>query len=105
MGFFDRTYAVLGMLNDKDIAGALLPLKGKVDYWHLATLTGLRGTSAEDLAEIVKSAELGGEIVCHPSPLLAMQSAKGQAAESDRILAFGSFYTVAGALEALRKKP
>jgi dihydrofolate synthase/folylpolyglutamate synthase len=48
---------------------------------------------------------LGGEIVCHPSPQAAMQAAKGQAAESDRILAFGSFYTVAGALETLRKKP
>jgi len=34
-----------------------------------------------------------------------MQAAKGRASESDRILAFGSFYTVAGALEALRKKP
>jgi dihydrofolate synthase/folylpolyglutamate synthase len=43
MGFFDRTHAVVGMLNDKDIAGALLPLKGKVDYWHAATLAGVRG--------------------------------------------------------------
>ena len=105
MGFFDRTYAVLGMLNDKDIFGALLPLKGKIDYWHVATLTGLRGTSAEKLATIIIDAELGGEIVCHASPGLAMHAAKGLAAESDRILAFGSFYTVAGALEALRKKP
>jgi dihydrofolate synthase/folylpolyglutamate synthase len=48
---------------------------------------------------------LGGEVVCHATPLEAMQAAKGQASESDRILAFGSFYTVAGALEALRKKP
>jgi len=105
MGFFDRTYAVLGMLNDKDIVGALRHLKGKIDYWHVATLTGLRGTSAEKLATIIADAELGGEIVCHASPGLAMQAAKGLAAESDRILAFGSFYTVAGALEALRKKP
>ena len=105
MGFFDRTYAVLGMLNDKDILGALLPLKGKIDYWHVATLTGLRGTSAEKLATIITEAQLGGEIVCHASPVLAMHAAKGLAAESDRILVFGSFYTVAGALEALRKKP
>ena len=105
MGFFDRTYAVLGMLSDKDIVGALQPLKGKIDYWHVATLTGGRGTSAEKLAAIITDSELGGEIVCHASPLLAMQAAKGLAAESDRILAFGSFYTVAGALEALGRKP
>lgn len=104
MGFFDRTYAVLGMLNDKDISAALLPLQGKIDCWHVATLSGIRGTSAETMAEIIRRAELGGEIVCHASPKAAMQAAKGLAAESDRILAFGSFYTVAGALDALGKK-
>jgi len=105
MGFFNSTRAVVGMLNDKDIVGALLPLKGKVDVWHAATLGGPRGTTAETLAGIIAAAGLGGEVVCHASPAEAMQAAKGGAAESDRILAFGSFYTVAGALEALGKKP
>jgi dihydrofolate synthase/folylpolyglutamate synthase len=104
MGFFDRTYAVVGMLSDKDIPGALAPLKDKVDYWHLATLDGMRGATAQALAEIIQRFQLGGEVVCHESPIDAMRAAKGLAAESDRILAFGSFYTVAGALEALGKK-
>lgn len=104
MGFFDRTFAVLGMLNDKDIAGALEPLRGRVEVWHLATLGGPRGTPAATLAAIIVAAGLGGEVVCHDSPELAMQAAKGAATDSDRILAFGSFYTVAGALQALRKK-
>ena len=104
MGFFDRTLAVVGMLSDKDIAGALAPLKGKVDVWHVATLGGVRGTPADKLAGILVSSGLGGEILCHASPREAMQAAKGQASESDRILVFGSFHTVAGALEALGKK-
>lgn len=104
MGFFDRTLAVVGMLSDKDIAGALAPLKGKVDVWHVATLGGVRGTPADKLAGILVSSGLGGEIHCHASPREAMQAAKGQASESDRILVFGSFHTVAGALEALGKK-
>jgi len=104
MGFFDRTLAVVGMLGDKDIAGALAPLKGKVDVWHVATLGGVRGTAADVLAGIIVSSGLGGEICCHASPREAMQASKGQASESDRILVFGSFYTVAGALEALGKK-
>lgn len=104
MGFFDRTHAVVGMLNDKDIAGALLPLKGKVDYWHAATLSGIRGTSAETVKGIIAATQLGGEVICYDSPQAAMQAAKGEAGESDRILAFGSFHTVAGALEVLRKK-
>ena len=105
MGFFNSTHAVLGMLSDKDIAGALLPLKGKVDFWHVATLSGLRGTRAETLKEIIGTINLGGEVICYDSPRAAMQAAKGSAGDSDRILAFGSFHTVAGALEALRKKP
>ncbi|RIX46954.1 MAG: bifunctional tetrahydrofolate synthase/dihydrofolate synthase [Rhodocyclales bacterium GT-UBC] len=105
MGFFDRTHAVLGMLSDKDIAGALQPLKGRVDYWHLASLPGPRGTSAAALQQILIDAGLGGEVFCYESAQDAMQAAKGRAGESDRILAFGSFYTVAGALQALRKKP
>ena len=105
MGFFDRTSAVVGMLADKDIVGTLMPLKGKIDVWHVATLEGPRGTSADALAGIIAEAGLGGDVVCHPSPQAAMHAAKGSAAESDRILAFGSFYTVAGALEALGKKP
>lgn len=103
MGFFNRTYAVLGMLNDKDIAGALLPLKEKVDCWHLASLSGLRGTSAATIKEIISKVKLGGEVVCHDTPMAAMQAAKAAAGDGDRILAFGSFHTVAGALEALRK--
>jgi dihydrofolate synthase/folylpolyglutamate synthase len=104
MGFFDRTYAVVGMLSDKDIAGALAPLKGKVDYWHLASLQGPRGNSSQALAEIIQEFELEGEVVCHDSPAEAMRAAKELAAESDRILVFGSFHTVAGALDALGKK-
>ena len=105
MGFFDRTHAVVGMLADKDIAGALELLRGKIDVWHTCTLGGPRGNSAESLAEIIAAHQLGGEIVCHPSPEAAMRAAKGQASESDRIVAFGSFYTVAGALQALGRQP
>lgn len=105
MGFFDRTHAVVGMLADKDIAGALAALRGRVDVWHAATLGGPRGTTADTLATIIAAGELGGEVVCHQSATAAMQAAKGLAAESDRIVVFGSFYTVAEALAALRKKP
>ncbi len=104
MGFFNATHAVLGMLADKDIAGALAPLKGRVDTWHLATLNGPRGTSGAVLADFVQAGQLGGEIVCYDTPGAAMQGARELAGESDRILAFGSFYTVAGALEVLGRK-
>lgn len=102
MGFFDRTHAVVGMLADKDIAGALAALKGKVDYWYATSLGGPRGTRAESLAALIAAGGLGGEVACFETPGQALQAAREQAAESDRILVFGSFYTVAGALEVLR---
>ena len=101
MGFFNRTHAVLGMLSDKDIENALLPLRDKIDVWHLASLPGPRGTPAATLAEILAGLGVVGEVFCHDSPQQAMQAAREAAAESDRILAFGSFYTVAGALQVL----
>jgi dihydrofolate synthase/folylpolyglutamate synthase len=104
MGFFARTLAVVGMLADKDIAGALAALKGRVDVWHVATLDGPRGAPAAKLAAIIAASDLGGEIISHQSPAAAIAAAQGQARESDRILVFGSFYTVAGALTVLRRK-
>lgn len=104
MGFFENTHAVVGMLADKDIAGALAPLAGKVDRWYAATLRGPRGTPADRLAALIAAGGLGGTVSCHDSPAEALRAARGAAGESDRILAFGSFYTVAGALQALRAK-
>ncbi len=101
MGFFDNTYAVLGMLADKDVAGSIRALQGKVGHWFLATLEGPRGLSAEALAEQVCKADPGVGYSCYESPGLALAAAQKQAGENDRILAFGSFYTVADALRAL----
>lgn len=102
MGFFDRTLAVVGMLVDKDIAGALAALKGKVDAWYVCSLGGPRGTAASQLASLVADLALGGEIHTFASPEEATAAAQDAAGENDRILAFGSFYTVAGALRILR---
>lgn len=102
MGFFDRTHAVVGMLGDKDIAATLAALKGKVDYWHLADLAVPRGASAATLATAV--AGLGGEVVCHADPAIAYGKALEQAADNDRILVFGSFYTVADVLRLLAQR-
>ncbi|MBS1198439.1 MAG: bifunctional tetrahydrofolate synthase/dihydrofolate synthase [Proteobacteria bacterium] len=96
-----RTHAIVGMLADKDAGAALAVLKGKIDVWHLATLEGWRGAPAQRLAAIIAELALGGEVFLYPSPQMAMQTVQGSAAESDRILAFGSFHTVAGVMDTL----
>ncbi|MDX9707544.1 MAG: bifunctional tetrahydrofolate synthase/dihydrofolate synthase [Azospira sp.] len=103
MGFYEKTHAVVGMLADKDIGGTLAALAGKVDHWHLATLDVPRGATAETLAEAVAGQRLGGTLACHPDPLAAFTVAREAAGENDRILVFGSFYTVAAVMRALKE--
>jgi dihydrofolate synthase/folylpolyglutamate synthase len=56
------------------------------------------------LQAVIEAGELGGEVQTFVSPDAAMRAAIGRAGESDRILAFGSFYTVAGVREALQSR-
>jgi dihydrofolate synthase/folylpolyglutamate synthase len=105
MGFFEKTLAVVGMLADKDIAGTLAPLAGKVDLWLLADLDVPRGARADLLAAAVAEGKLGGVVECFSSPTAAYESAAKRAGENDRIAAFGSFHTVAAVLATARKRP
>jgi len=104
MGSFARTFAVVGMLADKDISGALATLAGKIDVWLLARLDVPRGAAAETLATAVNEGRLGGKVECFASPTEAWSHAAKLAGEDDRILVFGSFYTVAAVMRALKPR-
>jgi dihydrofolate synthase/folylpolyglutamate synthase len=101
MPFSPRTLAVVGMLADKDIAGTLAALRGRVDVWLLADLDGPRAARAQVLADAIVAGKLGGEIECHSSPQDAYARARKLAGEDDRIAVFGSFLTVAAVLREL----
>ena len=102
MGFFATTIAVVGMLADKDLAGSLLPLAGKIDLWLMADLDGPRGASAAALAAVVEAAALGGRVECLPSAAQAFARSVKLAGENDRIAVFGSFYTVAAVMRSMQ---
>lgn len=102
MGFYPETWAVLGMLADKDVEGVAALMRHRVDHWLLADLPGPRGLDAESLAARLHAAEVGGDVRCFASPEQAFAAARKSAAEGDRIVAFGSFLTVADVLAAIR---
>ena len=102
MGYFPETWAVLGMLGDKDVAGVVRLLRDRVDHWRLASLPGPRGLSAARLAEILREVGVSGDVSEHDSPRAAYQVARDGAAEGDRIVIFGSFLTVADVLAAVK---
>ncbi len=100
MGYFPETWAVVGMLADKDVAGAVRLLRDRVDHWLVASLPGPRGLSAGGLAAILREVGVNGDVAEYASPAAAYEVAAGRAAEGDRIVVFGSFLTVADVMAA-----
>jgi dihydrofolate synthase/folylpolyglutamate synthase len=100
MSFHRNTWAVFGMLADKDIDGVIDALRDRVTHWLPCTLEGRRAASADFLADRLQTRgmKVAGAFA---APAAALAFAQENAGEDDRILAFGSFLTVAAALHAL----
>jgi dihydrofolate synthase/folylpolyglutamate synthase len=106
MGFFPETYAVIGMLADKDIDATIAHLRKRVDHWICVDLHGPRAASAADVAARLRATGINpgqGEdavrtIECSESPRSGLALARARADENDRIVVFGSFLTVADVL-------
>ncbi len=96
-----RTLAVVGMLQDKDIVSTLKPLISQIDAWYLADLTGSRAAKAQSLQEILAKLEQKS-CYTYESVLSAYEHAVKDCAPEDRIIVFGSFYTVGDVLKKLK---
>ncbi len=103
MGFFPRTHAVLGVMADKDITAILTRMAPLVDHWHFCDLPIPRAATAQQLKSLHQSLALRGPgpvtTACHANPSEALRAAVSAADPADRIVAFGSFYTVGGVLK------
>jgi dihydrofolate synthase / folylpolyglutamate synthase len=99
MGFFPNTIAVCGILADKDAHEIFVHLGERVDFWCLCTLpasdAGSRARTAQDLQKILAQTLPTAESECFDSPQKALAYARSRAQTNDRIVAFGSFLTVA----------
>jgi len=103
MGFFPRTLAVLGMLRDKDAAGVIDKVAGRIDHWYLGSTNGPRGLSAQALADILRSRRPDAAAEAFDEVGAAFAAAHRAAGADDRIIAFGSFMTVADVMRAQRR--
>jgi len=105
MGFHPYTYAVFGMLADKDIASVVRHMAPRIDHWFCAALPGPRGLTSEAIQTKVREAlEQEGsnapkdvQISAYSSVKDAFTAARSQSNLDDRIVVFGSFVTVAEA--------
>lgn len=100
MAFHPQTWAVFGMLQDKDVDGVIERMSGRIDHWLPVTLGGPRGASAEALAGILSRHGIAADAL-FASPAEAYRAARERAGENDRIVTFGSFLTVADVLRAI----
>lgn len=94
-----KTYAVCAMLKDKDMAGVVAALKSQVDVWLVAGIDAPRGATADEIGQVVDN-ENSGQPKRFDTVTEAVNHAYNQAGENDRIVAFGSFYTVAEVMRA-----
>ncbi len=95
------TYAVCAILKDKDIAGVVRALQGQVDVWLLAGIDAPRGATADEMGQLLRRELPQAEIQSFITVSAALHHACKVAGENDRIVAFGSFYTVAEAMRAM----
>jgi dihydrofolate synthase/folylpolyglutamate synthase len=99
-GFHPRTWAVFGMLADKDIDQVIAALQDRVTDWLPCTLEGGRAANSALLNDRLLAA--GCQVsASFDQPAAALRYAQEHCGEDDRILAFGSFLTVAAVLTAL----
>jgi dihydrofolate synthase / folylpolyglutamate synthase len=100
MGFHPRTWAVIGMMADKEIDAVITALKNRVTHWIPCGLQGRRAASTNSLATMIKAQGLDVVSACDDVDS-GLRLAQESANLDDRILIFGSFLTVAAALRTL----
>jgi dihydrofolate synthase/folylpolyglutamate synthase len=89
-----RTFAVCGILADKDAAGIAAALSDCVDAWWCTSTDGARGQRGAELAHKLRA------VVAEPLAD-ACAAASARAGRRDRIVVFGSFHTVGPAIDWL----
>ena len=101
MGFYPTTHAVLGAMADKDLQPMLQRMGPLVDRWYFTDLPLPRAATAAQLQQAWQAQNSRKDVSAsvHPDPQSALQAAVAAADPADRIIVFGSFYTVGGVLK------
>ena len=102
MGFYPCTHAVFGAMADKDVAPMLARVGPVIDKWYFTDLPTTRAATGEVLEARwqVSSGRKDATSNAYKTPELALQAAIAAADPADRIVVFGSFYTVGGILKS-----
>jgi len=106
MGYHRYTYAVFGIMQDKDIDAVIEHIAPNIDHWYVCRLDSPRSADPAVLAAKLEAKRPPGakndefSVKTFADPAAAFFDASSQAGQDDRIVVFGSFYTVAGVMAA-----
>lgn len=104
MAFHPETWAIFGIMADKDIAGVINAVKSRVTQWLVCSLPEPRGAMAAHISERLRQQGVADPIQEYSTAAEAFAHAIGAAREDDRILTFGSFLTVADVMRVLASR-
>lgn len=100
-----RTHAVFGMLIDKPIAEVARAVVEQVDRWYTLSLPRPRGADAAQVAQALAQAGVRAPVLQFADAVAAYEAAHAAAGPTDRVVVFGSFYTVGDILAHLNAEP
>ena len=101
MGYYGCTHAVFGAMADKDVAPMFARVGPLIDKWYFTDLPTPRAATGEALRARWQAGNSRVEVTAnaYESPGEALQAAVRAANPTDRIVVFGSFFTVGGILK------
>ena len=101
MGYFPCTHAVFGAMADKDLAPMLARINPVIDRWYFTDLPTARAASGAELQArwLGQNPPSTAKSAVFADPSAALAAAVAAADPADRIVVFGSFYTVGGVMQ------
>ncbi|WP_254795396.1 bifunctional tetrahydrofolate synthase/dihydrofolate synthase [Arsukibacterium indicum] len=102
---YKRVLALVGMLKDKDMTQAMGPLTSVIDQWHLSSLPGVRGASAEQLTTaLLSAAQAQPDYRLYQDVTTAFRELLSMLQDDDLLIIFGSFVTVSAVLASYHQE-
>ena len=94
-----NTIAVVGILKDKDVYSLVKPMVNNVDKWFCGTINSERGMNSDEIKTRMSGAISHNDIETFDSIDEACTNAMKSLRKEDRIIVYGSFYTVSEFLD------
>lgn len=95
----DQVYAVFSMLSDKDIASVVHILRKEIDGWAIAPIHHPRAASVAHLHACIETEAPQATLEVFSELAQALNATIKKCVKNDKIVVFGSFFTVAAILE------